>query len=415
MVAECTSTIAGSSAVDSDVIASRLAERLDSLSLDGPLADALQNGDFDATSGAARCELEIEVRLGSIKNTYDGQRFTLPLETDALLSERASVRFQSSVSSGQFQAASGFLKQVAEISDDRLDWQTQMGVLTFDRFFKLPEYEESVRISVPQNQTTARAKTFEAIRKVKLLTWNVSTGSASRESQMGDDSGETGDQDHLDYRVAVNLEYRVPVRELPSTSSATTRRKKSRNTFIHSEGHVRFDLTQVQTVSNDSGAGDDGPCQYEVEAELLGSVVLDVLKREATPQSERLQLLKYHCSTLVNAIKHLRDVIMRGDTYSDPGTAMVGGIMSTKLGLCDLRVVQQGNAEVSKYRKEVSPQLPLIGDYLFRAVTPALERGLVKRQKASPYREHLAEIPGPFVILDGGPEEGKRVVLSRRT
>ncbi|GIX66175.1 mRNA capping enzyme, beta chain protein [Babesia caballi] len=414
MVVESTTTIAGSCAIGCDAVASRLAERIDSLSLDGPLAEALQNGDFAATSGPARCELEIEVRLGCIKNSRDGQRFALPLVTDALLSERAPVRFHSSVSQAQFRAAAGLLKQAAEVGDSKSRWRSELGVLTFDRFFKLPDYEEAVRISVPQNQTANRGKAFEAIRKVKLLTWNVSTGSAAYQAQLNDDAGETGDQDHLDYRVAVNLEYRVPMSALPNTSAAINRRKKSRNSYSHPDGHLRFDLTEVQTVQSDSGSGGDQPCQYELEAELDGGVVIDTLTREAIPHSERLQLLRYYCATLVRAVKHLRDFVMRGESSADPESSLSSGIMTAKLGLCDLRIVQRGEEEVRKYRKAVSPQLPLIGDYLFRAVTPALERGQVKKQRCSPYREHVVEIPGPYVVVDGGPEQGKQVLLSKR-
>ncbi|ORM39698.1 uncharacterized protein BXIN_0109 [Babesia sp. Xinjiang] len=414
MVLESTKTIAGSSAIGCDVIASRLAERLDSLALDGPLADALKNGEFNAISGLAPCDLEIEVRLGCIKNTRDGQRFSLPIATDALLSERAHVRFNPNITDTQFQAAFGALKQAAEDSDSKSNWQTSLGILTFDRFFKLPEYEESIRISVPQNQTE-RCKSFKAIRKVKLLTWNVSTGSALRERPIGDEADEVTEQDQLDYRIAVNLEYRVPLRELPNTNAATLRRKKSRNSYVHSKGHIRFDLTQVQTVESDSSVGDSDKCNYEVEAELMGDVVVNLLKNETMSHSERMKMLKYHCTTLINAMNHLRDVVMRGDAYSDTAGAVPSGMMTTKLGLCDLRMVQHSDEAIAKYRKVVSPQLPLVGDYLFRAITPALERKAIKRQKCSPYREHVEAIAGPFVVEDGGAERGKYVVLSKRT
>ncbi|GFE53704.1 mRNA capping protein beta chain [Babesia ovis] len=414
MVLESTKTIAGSCAIDCDVVASRLAERLESLALDGPLADALQKDEFTSNSGVAPCELEIEVRLGSIKNTRDGQRFSLPIATDALLSDRAPIRFQPCVSNAQFQTAYGLLKQAAEESDTKSRWQTQLGVLTYDRFFKLPEYEESVRISVPQNQTT-RTKSFEAIRKVKLLTWNVSTGSAMREAQMNDEADDVGEQDQIDYRIAVNLEYRVPMRDLPNTSAASMRRKKNRNTYIHREGNIRFDLTQVQTVESDSNISDNSNYQYEVEAELMGNVVVDVLKSQNLSHIKKLQMLKYHCTTLIGAVQHMRDVIMRGESYANTPGALHNAMMTTKLGLCDLRMVQHTEDVVAKYRKVVCPQLPLVGDYLFRAITPALERGAIKKQKVSPYREHIENIEGPFVVEDGGAERGKYVVLSKRT
>eukprot|EP00371_Babesia_bovis_P001781 XP_001610428.1 hypothetical protein [Babesia bovis T2Bo] len=380
MVKESTKTIAGSSAVSCDVVASALAERLESLSLDGPLAAALDNGDFDSTSGYPPCELEIEVRLGSIRNVRDGQRFTLPSATDALISDRAFVRFQPSVTKSQFQSAFTLIKQIAEERGTSDEWDTQLGILTFDRFFKLPEYEEPVRISVPQNQTKG-AKSFEAIRKVKLLTWNVSTGSSMRDTQMNDDNDDVGDQEILDYRIAVNLEYRVPIRDLPNTSAATTRRKKNRNTYINKKGHLRFDLTQVQTVESDSSVTDDNNAQYEVEAELNGGVIINLLKSTGLSYDKKIQLLKHHCSTLIRSVRRLRDVIMRGEAYSDDTGIAPGGMMTSKLGLCDLRMVQHLNEVVKRYRKVVSPQLPLIGDYLFRAITPALEKGAIKRQK----------------------------------
>ncbi|KAK1934780.1 hypothetical protein X943_001355 [Babesia divergens] len=414
MVVEARDTIAGSSAVDCDVIATRLSERLESLSTDGPLAEALQRGDFKSESGAMRCELEIEVRFGIIKYHRDGQRVVLPVTTDALVSERAPVKFVAGVSEAQYKAASATLKQVSEDNKAKSNWKSRLGVLTFDRFFKLPDYEEAVRISVPQSQANSRDKSFEAIRKVKLVSWNVFTGQPSISAHRNDETAIDSGPEHLDYRIAINLEYKVPLRDMPATSAAKICRKKARDSYMNTKGHLRFDLSCVQSVDNDPGGGDGGPCSYEVELELDGSAVIEVLMNESLDHSKRAQLLKYHCATLVRSVKQLRDLIAKGDAGIPGADTLATNLMTTKLGLCDLRFVQHDAESVRRYRKAISPQLPLIGDYLFRAVTPAIEKSAHKRHTRSPYREYIDCIPGPYVVMHSGPLHGKRVVLCTR-
>lgn len=408
MPSEPLNTINGGSAIHCDPIPSLLAERLEHLSLYGPLFEALENGHFSSAAfggGEPECQLEVEVRLGFIQNVRSEQRFSLPLTTDTLVSNRAPVKFVPGVSEDQYNAARNFLVETAENEGAGGAWSTALNACSVNRFFELPGYEELVRISVPAEGAGGRQGReggFESIRKVNLLKWNVRSGSSE---QAGEEPEESPLQDSLDYRIAVNLEYRVPLANLPTTSNAKHCRRRQRDSFVNAAGRLRFDLSKVEDATE--GRGAPAPPTFEIELELLGEEVVRTLQDRSLTPDERLLSLKYACATLVRSTRFVRDLLSSRSERLKYSSFLSS--ISDRVGLYDLRIASPDEEAVSRYRSVLSPQLPLIGDYLYRVVARELERrpGLHEGRR-SLYTEHAEDIPGPFgVTLD---EQGRKSV-----
>ncbi|BAM38771.1 mRNA capping enzyme subunit [Theileria orientalis strain Shintoku] len=407
MISEPLNTINGSSALDCDSLASLLSERIDYLSLYGPLCDALEKNHFSAKGlegGRAECQLEVEVRLGTVQNVRSEQRFSLPLTTDTLVSTRAPVKFVPGVTEEQYNSFKNLISEVADQEKNKDEWTKKPNVSTINRFFEIPGYEELVRISVQTDNAgskTSKDAGFESIRKVNLLKWNISSGS----NQESEESEEYAQQDLLDFRIAVNLEYKVQLASLPTTSNAKHCRKRLRDSYISKPGKVRFDLSKVEEVTETKGHTSSQSSTYEIEIELIGEEIVSCLRNKALDSSERLNRLKYHCATLVKSARYVRDFLCSRDKTLKYGSYL--NAISEKVGLYDLRIASQDEEAVKRYKAHLSPQMPLIGDYMFRTVAHYVENNPDSHKgRKSLYSEHLGKIPGPFAVkLD---EQGRK-------
>ncbi|UKJ87774.1 mRNA capping enzyme subunit [Theileria orientalis] len=409
MISEPLNTINGSSALDCDSLASLLSERIDYLSLYGPLCDALEKNHFSTTgpeSDGPECQLEVEVRLGIVQNVRSEQRFSLPLTTDTLLSTRAPVKFVPGVTQEQYNSFNNLISESVDQEKNKDEWTKKLNSSTVNRFFEIPGYDELVRISVPTDNTGTKSgkdSGFESIRKVNLLKWNISSGS----NQEIEESEEYVPQDLLDFRIAVNLEYKVQLASLPTTSNAKHCRRRLRDSYISKPGKVRFDLSKVEDVTETKGHTSSQSPTYEIEIELMGEEIVDCLTDKSLGSSERLNRLKYHCATLVKSARYVRDFLCTSDKRLKYGSYL--SAISEKVGLYDLRIASQDEESVKRYKAYLSPQMPLIGDYMFRTVSHYVEKDPDSfKSMKSLYSEHLDKIPGPFTVkLD---EQGRKIV-----
>uniref|UniRef100_A0A3B0MHW7 mRNA 5'-phosphatase n=1 Tax=Theileria annulata TaxID=5874 RepID=A0A3B0MHW7_THEAN len=405
MLKEPLNTISGSSAIYCDVIPSLLAERIDQLSVYGPLFEALTNNHFiksgyNLNSGSVfskpECHLEVEVRLGFIQNIRSEHRFTLPVTTDTLLASRAPVKFVPGVTEDQYNAARNFLIETSDEDDLKNEWSTCLNSCTINRFFEIQGYEELVRISVLSDSNSPvnrqQKEPIDAIRKVNLLTWNISSGSNEEPSEDSEEFS-TG-LEGLDYRIAINLEYKVPLTNLPTTSNAKYCRRRLRDSFVHTESKMRFDLSKVEDVTENK---DPTISKFEIEIELLGEEIVKTLMDKTLSSDQRLMNLKYYCSTLIRSSRYIMDLLSSKNErlkYS----SFINSI-SEKVGVYDLRIVSQDAESVERYKRYLSPQLPLIGDYLYRTVSVNLEKNPdMYNNRKSLYTQETQDIPGPFVV-----------------
>ncbi|UKK00185.2 mRNA capping enzyme subunit [Theileria orientalis] len=412
MICEPLNTINGSSALDCDSIASLLSERIDYLSVYGPLCDALEKNHFSSKgpeNDSADCQLEVEVRLGIVQNVRSEQRFTLPLTTDTLLSTRAPVKFVPGVTEEQYNSFKNLISESVNQDKNKDEWTKKLNSSTVNRFFEIPGYDELVRISVPTDNSgskTSKDGGFESIRKVNLLKWNISSGS----NQETEESEDYVPQDLLDFRIAVNLEYKVQLASLPTTSNAKHCRRRLRDSYISKTGKVRFDLSKVEDVTESKGHNSSQSPTYEIEVELMGEEIVGCLSDKSLSSSERLNRLKYHCATLVTSARYVRDFLCSNDKMLKYGSYL--NAISEKVGLYDLRIASQDEESVKRYKANLSPQMPLIGDYMFRTVSHYVENNPDSHKgRKSLYSEHLGKIPGPFSVkLDG---QGRKVVTDK--
>ncbi|AFZ80356.1 hypothetical protein BEWA_032090 [Theileria equi strain WA] len=402
MVLDSLKTINGSSAISCDTIASRLTERLESLSFDGPLAEALQNGHFYKSNnvGSPHCSLEIEVRLGFIQDSRSDLRFRLPLLSDTLLSNHAPVRFVPGVSEAQYKHAKSLLTELSGAENLKgNEWTVRNNECTLNRFFDIPGFDQPIRISTSVDSKDGRSlnnNSREAIRKVKLLSWNVSSKTAYEIDNLQEEEEQEYTDNTLDYRIAVNLEYDVSLTTLPTTAHAKYCRRKKRDSFAHNSAGIRFDLTQTEETGDTQFSQKQGQ-SYEIELELSGNTVIGILTNEKLSPNDRLLKLKYYCSGLVRTTRYIRDYITtRGDDVLSGNTNV--NSFHNKLGLADLRFAVQSDESADRYKTFVSPQLPLIGDYLFRTVAYDQEKDPKLSHNLESYKEKIEEIPGPFVV-----------------
>ncbi|KAK2197222.1 bifunctional RNA 5'-triphosphatase Cet1-Ctl1/mRNA triphosphatase Cet1-like superfamily/mRNA triphosphatase Cet1-like/CYTH-like domain superfamily [Babesia duncani] len=362
-------------ALECDAVARRLAESLESQCSDGPLAEAIEGNQLGP---GGQCNLEVEIRLGQLRNVRDDTPISLPIQSHAIVSKLVPLKFVPGITKEQFQRATSLLEHWS----NGHEWSVVCSETT-DYFFEIPQFQERVRVSL-----FAGSAGSAAIRKVNLVTFNVH----GDDWEVADEESEVRLHHGLDYRIAVNLEHNVNVK-MPPTSQAIFTRHRTRTSYENGRANIKFDLTQVSS----SGGNSDNVC-YELEVELCQEPLHEAIKRKTNVLSSFM----YYCTSLSSAVGFLIGYIQ-----NDKGWDI--SRYQASLTLHDLVFVSPSDKAKRQYKQEVSETLPIIGDYLFRAIKNR-DAGNIN---VNGYRSQTREIRGPYFAKQdpAGPPGALRVVL----
>ncbi|KEP67404.1 UNVERIFIED_CONTAM: mRNA capping enzyme, beta chain protein [Hammondia hammondi] len=312
--------------------------------------------------------------------------------------------------------------------------------------------DTAIRVSYPHPRpTTGNLLPTAAVWKSNQMTWNLYAGQDS-EQEWADDARAAGPDDGLawgegehrrcrvDCRLAVNLEHHASLRDVArdlerkakvggrhlmgqAQQGPNMRRIKKRQSFVHPCG-VRIDLTEVCIDMGGGGKGSGGKgrqrVSYEVETELNATLVLQAIQyKQATGDNLPLLSLCVSFLTVLEDLSvHLNAVLMASSSASGmfPHSATSGfsgaavsadGLDSSEPRFADLSRCFPPSPSVALFKRYLSPCLPLVGDYGFRAVAPALARkgeeelegylSKINVDEQSLYTNDTVTIVGPWV------------------
>ncbi|KAH0480106.1 MAG: uncharacterized protein KVP18_003724 [Porospora cf. gigantea A] len=296
------------------------------------------------------CVLEVEGRLGSLMS--GDERIRLPVESEVLLSsldtDELSYRFNAGVSQHQYAVLTDHLKRILGITatktakgvkkDPRL---CQVELMQTNDYF-CPVEENGITKDIRVSYLPNEKEPLEAIRKDRLIRMDVYTGC---EQHTEDEQQNTT---VVDFRLAVNLEYRENAPPLSKTRPDRSRQRQSFPLF----GFYRLDLTEVLQ---------DSYTHYEIEMEINPAVLRQEYNRRSRGKANSLY------AVVDSFVANLRGMSAFLNNKNEAGQAT--------LNSSDLRSCSQAQ-HLSSYLQRVSPIVPIIGDYLFRAVSYDLkERG----------------------------------------
>ncbi|PHJ24058.1 mrna capping beta chain protein [Cystoisospora suis] len=323
-------------------------------------------------------------------------------------------------------SASRKTKKTEDVLENPDTWIPLPIQMTEEEYHQFPALlgDTSIRVSYPCQSSNAGLRVpTGAIWKENHMTWNLYSGKDNDQEWAEGDSKRAADLDidegasrrrKVDCRVAVNIEHHPNLKEImkeldrkskqtacpgQNQQAPVISRMRKRQSFIHPCG-VRVDLTEVLVkIGGNRAPGRSGreKMLYEIEVELNPTLVLQAVKyKQMTGDSlPLLALCVSFLAVLEDLSVHLNVAFSASDTAlgakgAGESSGSRRGAASGKLSeerFADLTRSFPPSACVARYREYLSPCLPLVGDYGFRAVAPELERRDDKK-----LRDYLAKI-----------------------
>ncbi|KAL8270647.1 hypothetical protein Esti_005428 [Eimeria stiedai] len=313
------------------------------------------------------------------------------------------------------------------------------------------------------------------IYKKSLLQWNVYSGADKDEAFRPTDefgsaasaADEAAERTRVDFRLAINFEHKIELKELqrslmqggastqagapgllarggggalrgypgaggppaPPSSDPQFRRLRQRQSLVHRSG-LRIDLTKVQQQMRPSWSRPTGPRRegqsgkwlYEVELELSPvQIAKAILHKRKTGDPRPLWCL---CVTFLSLLRELAAPLnsplgahahsgLGGGGGPQNGRNGRKGPSSSEAELADLEDVQSSATEKAIFKHFLADQLPLIGDYAYRAVALRFQEKVEKGEemvqsleeflkepdvdKKCLYTHNKTELPGPWI------------------
>ncbi|KAL8450728.1 hypothetical protein Emed_002366 [Eimeria media] len=325
-------------------------------------------------------------------------------------------------------------------------------------------------------QSLSQLLVSPGIYKKSLLQWNVYTGADKDEAFRPTDefgtaasaADEAAERTRVDFRLAINFEHKIELKELqrslmqgaastqagapgllgraggggplrgypgaggppaPPSSDPQFRRLRQRQSLIHRSG-LRIDLTRVQQQMRPSWSrptdtrrdGQGGKWLYEVELELSPvQIAKAILHKRKTGDPRPLWCL---CVTFLSLLRELAAPLnsplgahahlgLGGGGPPNGKNGKRGPHASSEAELADLEDVQSTATERAIFKHFLADQLPLIGDYAYRAVAMRFQEKVDKAEEMVPsleeflkepdvdkkclYTHNKTEVPGPWI------------------
>ncbi|KZT64003.1 mRNA capping enzyme [Daedalea quercina L-15889] len=195
-------------------------------------------------------QVEVEAKIGVLKDKISGQRIQLPVLVETILAPSSiDYRFESNMSPMQHKHFNELLNSLKVSPPSSATSSIDYAHLRLiDSFYQSPDSRDKIRVT--RDEKTGKVE--QCVRKVRLGDLDIYSPKRA-----------------ADWRISVNVEIPVP----PPIGTATHTRRKDRMSYSHEE--FRIDLTQV-TSSAGSGAKPEVLHELELEfarAEYLLSAV----------------------------------------------------------------------------------------------------------------------------------------------
>ncbi|KAI0632523.1 mRNA capping enzyme [Trametes polyzona] len=187
--------------------------------------------------------VEVEARIGIIRERDTGKRLQLPVRTETILEPNTlDIRFESNMSPKQHQHFNMLLNNLKTTPSSAHPSSTlsYQHLHLVDSFYAPEGGGRGDKVRVTRDEKTGEVR--ECVRKIRLADLNVYSPKRL-----------------ADWRVSVNLEVPVP----PPLGTATHSRKKDRMQYSHEEFVI--DLTQVTSTG---GPNSKPEVLHELELEL---------------------------------------------------------------------------------------------------------------------------------------------------
>eukprot|EP00914_Ancora_sagittata_P016113 GHVO01032188.1.p1 GENE.GHVO01032188.1~~GHVO01032188.1.p1 ORF type:complete len:248 (+),score=42.79 GHVO01032188.1:351-1094(+) len=197
-----------------------------------------------------------------------------------------------------------------------------------------------VRITYDQHEVP-----IAAIRKERIHQFDVFTGRDRNEDFSTELMG-------VDMRISLNIEYNENAKEMHERVNNMKHehaRQRTRTSIIIGD-LFQFDMTRVKKGSAAPGAASTGDETLEFEVELNPNAVLPLLDDDGKFKA----LVKLFVDTMRACCVFLNSSNAKSEALQKVN--------------CDLTKCLVSDETLAKYLKYVSPVVPIIGDYLFRAV-----------------------------------------------
>lgn len=367
--------------------------------------------------------LEVEGRIGVLRDNDTTERIRLPVDTEVLLdpsNSSFSYRFESGTTKDIFQRLTDALHGALGVETDyegNVDENARVyerdPVLfssTLDHFVDLNESyfnrlniprnsghlfdARRVRLSYPLTDNAVAGQPgnqtpVEVIWKDRLFVLDFYTG-RNKEEAASVDSPESCHL--LDIRIAINIEYQLPVYlEVPRPLMIRQRQRIS----YPLKGRFRVDATKVKERSEPRTMSSHHQEKevYELEVEINPKLLLHELrnKMEGKPHClyhlvhDFLGLLRDMAYFVTASSMSRNTLVTKSEGRTSSENLAHGGASAAKQEsaaaspaftrpLIDLRDNEQPPEALQTYLSYVSPVVPLIGDYLYRAVAPASQQ-----------------------------------------
>jgi len=211
------------------------------------IADFIQHMIINRPDVGADAKVEVEAKIGVLRDRVSGQRLKLPVLVETILApESIYLRFEANMSLNTHRHYNELLNKLKLTSSEPSHPSTPLAYThlhLIDSF-----YSDNSREKIRLTRNERSGDIVECVRKVRLGDLNVYSPKRA-----------------ADWRVSVNLE--IPVS--PPIGTPTHTRRKDRISYSHEEFSI--DLTQVTSSTSASG----GPeVLHELEIEISRSALL---------------------------------------------------------------------------------------------------------------------------------------------
>eukprot|EP01071_Lankesteria_metandrocarpae_P006699 Lankesteria_metandrocarpae@DN444_c0_g1_i1.p1 len=314
----------------------------------------------------SRKDFQYSFKPGMTKQQYDRLREVLTERSTATKMKRQNKEKSVDASGAAHRFAFGNTPVTLETRDTFYEITPHLR-----QKHKIPYGITRIRVTrdaPPANSPPAsEGRVLEVIGKRSMSTQNVHSGKDTRP-----DIEDEEEIDRLDVRFSINLEVHFPNTILDDIRSErippTHSRTKNRTTYrimdifkVDTTTVTKTPTTQNHYVRQNKASD----TVYEVEVEIEACRLAHEFKALHSPQAT-----SYFTVILKDFIGLVRDLTFEMNAFI-PGSSTT----EEKLRV-DIKNCAQPTEAVSLYLNNVCPVVPLIGDYLFRAVAPVQQRQL---------------------------------------
>lgn len=331
-----------------------------------------------------QCFIELEARLGIINDerSTDGERLALPVRGEALMVD--STLFPYSFVAGVNESDFAFiqrdlhsvLSQASNNSSEPVTFSTRDEIYSISEADLLAEKVSRFALDAKRKNNNVydirasyvndyKSDLLEIVFKSRHCVFDIHTGDWKLDI-FNEPEGQP-----CDIRIAVNLEHKL--RNPPLNRNNSKFQRLRTRTSFPIDGRYRIDTTKVETNYMSRSE------TYEVEVECNPVLLVEQLKLKKRGKPHLLyHIIHEFLNVIRGMIKILQERSKTGTKKTRTSMCAISGGAERKKTRLSTTTLQLGGAcpseeTINRYLNYVSPIVPLIGDYLYRAVAPSRE------------------------------------------